>query len=422
MKQSCITNIQKHINERIALGFAFAKTRHLLTRLFVNSFTHLHMTEFLLITGILCFSACMTNQSVTENRILLLAPDKPQATHIFENCFELESIVPVETTNDLLISGIKKVLCYKDKIIILARKTHNIFIINASTGKAEAIINRIGNGPGESKSILDITVDDQEDRILVFNDYDKLLFFTLEGDFLKEEAIKGTYEYITYDKGNVLFYNVLDGYSCYPYAIDIYNLKDRTWKKTGTKQKVDFAIRNFGRQIVKSKNIWFVAPLSFDMQVINDTEIEVPYKLEVEASLTDEDLIKKSSSDPRSFFRKVLDDKIIYSISSIRETDHHLLLKPNLYGFYLVNKATLEVQWIRYVDDKYSGLKLTNYYPHEGDDNRVMFIVQAEEWMNRSFVNPENIPQQWKEKINAIKVEEDSNPILLFYKEKTSNE
>jgi hypothetical protein len=46
MEQSYLINIQEHVNDRIASGFAFAKTRHSFTRLLVNPFTRQLVNPF----------------------------------------------------------------------------------------------------------------------------------------------------------------------------------------------------------------------------------------------------------------------------------------------------------------------------------------------------------------------------------------
>ncbi len=365
------------------------------------------------------FYSCASNQTIAEQK-LLTTPDQSSNAQACKTFFELESIVPIETSEDYLISYLDRVISYKDKIILLTRNDKSIFVINTHTGKVETHIKRIGTGPGESNIIIDIAFDDQLENIIVLNDYYKLLFFSLSGDFLEEEKINKNvlYENIVYSEGNIIFYNVLNGYSCHPYSINIYNLRDKTWKKEGNDEEIKFGIRNNGKQIVKSKNIWFTAPLDFSLYTLIDGEIESPYQLDLSTKTMNEHLIKKSTTDPTTFFNTVASNNIIYGINSIRETNNFFVLKSNLPGYFIINKSTFEVQWEKSWEDEYTGVKLSNYYPHDNDDNRIMFVVKPQEWMKRDVKKNENIPSFWKEKINSINMEEDSNPILFFYREK----
>jgi hypothetical protein len=346
---------------------------------------------------------------------------------LFAKYFEIESIVPIETTDEFLISTIKKVICTKDNIIILTRDS-NIFVIDALTGKAKQSIGRKGNGPGESKSILDISFDTELDNVIVMNDYDKLLFFDLEGKFLYEERLSVYFENIVYDKGNVILYNELEGEGCYPYYIKIYNIKDKTWKEEGPHTKVDFGHRHYGRQMVKGKNIWFASPFGYQIgRLTDDYKIEYPYTLKPERTMTD-DLAKLSISDFHSYYQKVSTDRIISGAGSIRETDNFLVFKTNIFHFIVVDKKTLTLEKFL-VFDKNLGVVYPNYFPHEGNDDRIMLIVQPSEWMNRknkgnasdylqALVDTVKVPEKLQALIDSVKVNEDDNPILIFYKER----
>jgi hypothetical protein len=84
----------------------------------------------------------------------------------------------------------------------------------------------------------------------------------------------------------------------------------------------------------------------------------------------------------------------------------------------MLNKNNSELYWESIVNDEHLGLELRNYFPHDGDDNRIMFVVSADKWLERTPQNTENIPEHLREKIDRVKVDEESNPILVFYKEK----
>jgi hypothetical protein len=228
----------------------------------------------------------------------------------------------------------------------------------------------------------------------------------------------------------VILYNELEGDGFYPYCINIYNIKDKTWKKEGPHTKVDFLHRHYGRQMVKSKNIWFASPFGYQIgRLTDDYKIEYPYTLKPERAMTD-DLAQLSVSDYRSYSQKVRTDRIISGAGSIRETDNFLVFKTNIFSFIVVDKKTLSMEK-SIVFDKNLGVVYPNYFPHEGNDNRIMLIVQPSEWVNRknkgnasdyiqTLVDTAEVPEKLQELIDSVKVNEDDNPILVFYKEKSN--
>jgi len=357
--------------------------------------------------------SCTSNQAHLESgKQLLTAPDKPSETGYFKNHFELAEIIQIQTGDDFLISDIKKLIRHKDKIIVLSGTNNTVFVVNAKNGSIEMQINKIGIGPGEYKAIIDIAFDELSDQILIYNDYYKLLFFDIQGKFLSEIKVDGTYEGVSWHDGEVFFHNKLEGYSCRPYLVKILNLKTNTWREVGDDRKVDFPIRSLGRQIVKSKQLWFTAPLDFNLLHFNKNKIAIPYEIALSNTVTDEHLIKESASSPQKFFEEVMRNNLIYAVNSIRETTDHLVFRSNQGGIFIINKNDNKVYWDSYVEESSLGIDLTYYYPHDGDDGKIMFILPAEVYTQHLQSNKMN-------NATPLDIKADDNPILIFYKQKS---
>ncbi|MDR0605733.1 MAG: 6-bladed beta-propeller [Bacteroidales bacterium] len=377
------------------------------------------MKHFIIITLIAGALVACSNNKPTNDLSRILTVQNPANDGIFAEFFEIESIVPIETKDDFIISNIKKVIwADADNIIILDDKSC-IFAINSRTGKAKFSIDKKGQAPGESKNICDITFDTLSRNIIVLNDYKKILFFDMDGKFLYEESVKKLYENIVYDRGNAILYNPGEGYGCYPYCIDVYNIQNKSWKHEGDDTKLEFPFRPYGRLIVKSKQIWFSAPLGYQIgRITEDYKFDFPYTLKTEKQIT-KDMIELATSNYMSFSRKIREEGIIYGISSIRETDNFLVFKTNRIPLLMMSKNGLTVEGYRRVFDKNIKVRLANYFPHDGDDNRIMFIVQPNEWKERE--TPKNIPPHIQSLVDSVKIEDDNNPILMFYKEKNKS-
>jgi len=365
--------------------------------------------------------SCATAQHGSYKSVSIAQPDETIEGEWFNNSFELDRIVPLETTeNFVMSSALQRFVQFKNNLIFFDYVTASVFVADASTGKIKTKICRKGRGPGEWHVIIDIAFDEQNEEILVYNDYQKLIHFNLDGTFLNEANVnKKLYSEMIFYNGNLIFFGHGQGISIYPYLIDIYNLADHSWKTIGTKQKVDFNRRN-GRSLVRSKNIWFTPTLDMGFHIldIDSMVIKVPYRLVVRNPLTKRIQKLHNNGDSRSFDQEVGRDKILYTISSIRETEKYIAFYTNR-GFMMLNKNSLQIQSMWFFTDKYLGIRLYRYNAHDGDDNRIMFMVHSDEWLKR-VPYPNSIPEHLKTQIENVKVDEkiESNPILVFYKEK----
>ena len=367
--------------------------------------------------------SCATTQNFQYEADNLIWQPEISNNSWFNNYFEIERIVQIETTDDYMMSDLpKRIILYNDKLIILDAKTSNIFVVDAYTGKIITHINRPGRGSGEWRHVLDITIDDQNEQILAYNDYQKLLYFSLEGEFLKEENVNDNYySEIMYHNGNLIFYCQAKGTSRYPYLFDIYNLSDRTWKSLGTMQEVDFHGRIGSSFFVKSRNLWFAPALDMGLHVLDldSAKIRAPYRLDVKNPLTENIRKLHKKEDYRSFNNEVNQRGILYMISSIRETENYIALNTNSGFMMLLNKNTLEIHGMRWMVDKYLGIRQSRYYPHDADDNRIMFLVNSDQWLYREPTD-QIIPERLQLQSEGVIIDEriEPNPILMFYKER----
>jgi len=362
--------------------------------------------------------------SITQPEILPLKmamAQRENSNSWIRNNIELDRIVQIETTEKFVMGTfIKRVILYNDTLIILDKDTNTIFIVNAYTGKVYAHINRRGRGPGESRFIIDIAFDEKKEEILIYNDYQNLVYYSLEGKFLKQEKVnEKLYSHVIYNNDNLIFYNHGEGLYYYPYSIDIFNLTNRTWKTLGSSQKVKFNIKFPHPSMVKSKNIWYVPMLDTGLHLLEGDEIMVPYSLDVKNPITVDLLNKYNKSDDYSYFsREVNDRSILYSIHGVKETEKYIIFNTNA-GFMMMDKKTFEIHSALWMFDEYTGIihNSFDYFAHDGDDNRIMFIVSPHQWLERK-PTAQNISVHLKEQIDAVTLDLESNPILVFYKEK----
>ena len=113
--------------------------------------------------------------------------------------------------------------------------------------------------------------------------------------------------------------------------------------------------------------------------------------------------------------------KIVYSLNSLRETENFLIFHSNQTGLFLFDKKENKLYVDEFLMDDIFYINSGDYYPHEGDDNSVMFLLTADRWINHPELMS-GLPTEWRNKVNALNIKEDDNPILFFFKEKNKLE
>ena len=93
----------------------------------------------------------------------------------FQEHFTLNSIIPIETSDSLLISDIDRIIHIGKDFLILSKKDRIVFTVDGKSGKLKMKIKKFGNGPGEYNNILDIAYDEYNNHIFIYSDNSKLL-------------------------------------------------------------------------------------------------------------------------------------------------------------------------------------------------------------------------------------------------------
>lgn len=361
----------------------------------------------------LLFVNC-NNKSSTEDEIDIIAvefPEKPNNNLISEN-LTLSNIVALETVDASLIKHIKKIIRHNDKLIILNAGVE--VLIFDKDGKFLHKINKRGNGPNEYTNIVDISMDDSNGNIIVYSDNYKLLFFDLVGNYVSQVnsiAKDNIYERIVYDKNLLYFFNPLNRKDVNLFKT--FDLKKNEYKDNFHIDKsIDLMLRPMGVSIVKSKAIWYVAPLS---NLLSNISQQKKYRIDIEDFGVPQEIINLQYEDQNKFMKDVYDNKLCFGLSSIRETNQSLYFRSNRHAFIKLDKKDKHIEWMQYGVDSENNIKNINYFPHEADDNEIIFIAKSDSFEDLDLVI-ENNPSTEQHTKNMQK--EEINPILIFYKEK----
>ena len=115
---------------------------------------------------------------------------------LIASSFKNIHMIQLEAKEECLISDIKRVVDAEGKVYVLTRN-NEIFCFDRATGKYIRTIGRLGEGPGEYVSAMDICYDEKEKCICVVDYYKSAIHnYSLDGRFLgdrkfDEETAKG---------------------------------------------------------------------------------------------------------------------------------------------------------------------------------------------------------------------------------------
>jgi hypothetical protein len=368
--------------------------------------------NILFLTNLFYNCAGSTPQN-NKNKVILQLPKQYKNNLISENLI-LSEIVVLETTDASLIKNINRLVLYKEKIIILNNKEEILFFNN--DGNFLYKINKKGRGPGEYNHIIDISIDDNNDRIILYTDNLNLLIYNLKGEYISQITNidkNNLYEKIIYQNNILFFYNPLNTNKQNLFAT--FDLKKSVYiKNQFTNKSVDFILRQKGLPIVKSKSIWYVIPLNNLLLNINDN---YEYQINIDNFGISSNILNEQYKNPSKLLQEIKEKQICYGLSSIRETSHCIYFKSNLHDFIRIDKVTKNIQWCNYCTDLNNRIKNIQYFPHDAEDNKIMFFADEnsfEDFDAITKISP-NISIK-KKSLNGK--EEELNPILIFYKDK----
>ncbi len=378
-------------------------------------------------TLLVLFYSCgssTTKKSIFENKIIVDIDNADQKKSLyFSDLFTDYKVVALETKEECLIGKIDHVRSYKDKFYILDSKIgRGIFVFN----KNGDFINKIGvegKGIGEYIKLDDFSIDCRNDQIAVLSKvFRKIIFYSLEGEYLKEIGIdipNAKYIEIWNDK---IYIDALPSKGkVTKYLLYAYDLNGKMDGAFLSNKK----LRNeFCQPLIRSRSFsLFDGHLMYYKTLVNDIYIfskdgPSPYlELKTKNVFTSKE-IEHFNNYPRTrgfmkdFFKRTKKFTGIYSLIE-SEKFFYAKYKNNRVASHLFYYKESDEYVItnRIIDD------LTNISWPEFSFSCENYMVQILEGrkMNKFIKNnnDKNI-----EDLSDHTISLDSNPILIFYKNK----
>lgn len=360
---------------------------------------------------------------------------------LIASSFKNIHMIQLEAKEECLISDIKRVVDVEGKVYVLTR-TNEIFCFDRATGKYIRTIGRLGEGPGEYVSAMDICYDEKEKCICVVDYYKSAIHnYSLDGRFLgdrkfDEETAEGVNLTVYADcapDGNMLLS------LCMPPQKPSRDYVYMMLRPDGTSTGVDVfsPVRSKIAQVEVSRHpiaksedgLRFFKFMNDTIFTLSGDEV-VPFcKLNLGRKMIPKDVLAKmgpyedvnagklyQSGYSLPLFELYEDKNYILVLTkplTLQGRDNYLINKKTLEGIHIKGSARVAVEGVMFLEGR--------LMPSVIDSNRNEFISWfAPIWIEcmRDDIFAKNLDVKlYKKEMRTFfeKADPDGNPCLVFY-------
>lgn len=145
------------------------------------------MRSFFLLNFIVVTSGCSRENAQSSQNISVFIDVSKGIDLNFTDVFETVSIIPLETSDEILIGSVDDLLFSDGYIFVLdGKKAQSVFIFT-NEGKFHKVIKSTGMGPGELDYPSNIAIDSEKQLLFIQDSKQgKVIVYDFEGNYIKE--------------------------------------------------------------------------------------------------------------------------------------------------------------------------------------------------------------------------------------------
>lgn len=328
--------------------------------------------------------------------------------------FKKPQIIVLETTEESLLSKINRV-SYDENLLFVFDKTLMEILFFNLTGRYIGKINNKGQGPGEYIQISDFAIDTNQKQILLLCDIpNKLMYFSYDGAFIKEESLDNYYMQLVVDS-NYIYFEKMNNID-----VESGQLHILEKEKNQVEEVLDqIDVKNYffinGNSLNKGEGLLYVRRFDNAVYGMEEGRAFKKYDIDFKEYSFPDRLIEEESSDV--ILRESSKNKYVFSMANIVNNRYCLMFMTNL-GPFLYDKENNVLNGYEYIQNAKWGTMFSSYMPLDNTNKIICFIddpsfiQDAVEHMPESKKNDE----RFSEMLNiAEKLTEENNPILFIY-------
>ena len=396
----------------------------------------------LLFVGILAVSCREQKKSAsTGSDVKEVTFKEAPKDFLIASTFKNIHMIQLEAKEECLISDIKRVVDAEGKIYVLT-KNNEIFCFDRATGKYIRTIGRLGEGPGEYVSAMDICYDEKEKCICVVDYYKSAIHnYSLDGRFLGDrmfgsDTAEGVGKAVYVDcapDGNMLVSLRMSAEKAYRDHVYMMVRPDGTSTGVDVFSPVKSGIGNIEvsrHPIAKSEDgLRFFKFMNDTIFTLSGDEV-VPFcKLNMGRKMIPKDVLAKMGSydnvNASKLYKsgyslplfELYEDKnyilVLTKPITLQGRDNYLINKKTLEGIHIKGSARVAVEGVMFLEGR--------LMPSVIDSNRNEFISWfAPVWIDcmREEIFAKNLDVKlYKKEMRTFfeKADPDGNPCLVFY-------
>lgn len=351
------------------------------------------------------------------NDTIFVNLDRPEEVSLFDYFRSIE-LIPLETSNDVLLVGVKKMLIHQDNYYILDPKQSIIFVFD-KFGRFKSKIDNKGQGKGEYSMIQDFTFNPFSSNLEVLEAYGKVHVYDLLGNYIETKTItfpgfRVVHTIAAIDAQTHVFHTMFE-----PEKIIYFNLDEQ--KLLHQEFEENSRLGSFSNNPYQYQDDWFffrpVHPVVYKM---GSRKLEAAFRFDFGTYTREGKTAVFSKESERSLSKCVeeLFDQFPYLIHSVRHNSK--------YVFASLSRIDLDDK-VNVIYDRASGkskyisefTEKVQFNSYRGEEIIVTdeYVLMPCQWVDiEKRITKEMLDDKQKEIFEELlKSEMEENPILIKY-------
>ena len=373
------------------------------------------MKKILMLSIVICFTMCTEEKQIGDAIFVNL--DRPEQVSLFDYFSSIE-LIPLETSPDVLIVGIMKMIVHHKRYYILDPLQCIIFLFD-ETGKFLLKIDKKGQGEGEYSFIRDFNINPFSGHLEILEPSGKVHIFDISGKYIESKPItfpsfRVAHTIAAVDNQTHVFHTMFE-----PKKIIYYNLDEQ--KLLHQEFEENMTLGTFSNNPYQYQDDWFIfRPVHPVVYKMGKEKLEVAFQFDF-GTYTQEGRTAVFSKEGERILTKTIEelfDQFPYLLQSVRHNNRYVFTsllwkdadnKANI----IYDKSTGESKFILDFTEKV----LFNSYRGEEIIMTDEFILMPSQWVDlEKRITKEMLDERQKEVFEElIQSEMEENPILIKY-------
>lgn len=362
-------------------------------------------------------SFTMCKQKPQTDGAIFVDLDRPEKVSLFDYFRSIE-LIPLETSSDVLIVGISKMIVHDDKYYVLDKNQCIIFVFD-ETGKFLYKIGKRGQGVGEYVFIEDFNINPFSGKLEILEPYGKVHVYDLSGNYIETKQItfpgfRVAHTLAAIDEQTHVFYTMFE-----PEKIIYFNLHEQ--KLLHQEFKENRRLGSFSNNPYQYQGDWFffrpVHPVVYKM---GSRKLEAAFRFDFGTYTREGTTAVFSKESERSLSKCVeeLFDQFPYLIHSVRHNSK--------YVFASLSRIDLDDK-VNVIYDRASGkskyisefTEKVQFNSYRGEEIIVTdeYVLMPCQWVDiEKRITKEMLDDKQKKIFEELlKSDMEENPILIKY-------